>query len=272
MCWQLYWFWQCCFPVWSRLWQVNHGWSCADRLPVWCACRFIHLWANSWIVSDFRRRYIRSCASHYLLTVTNSPNSRYGRRRTVQLPVVLSLIFAIVAGVAPNFYIYIVSQFIAAIGLSGYRINSVVLGMKSGFMTRLLWFLNGHKHKHVIILFVLALQWFWCLNCLCSYWMDWGQSKVLRPLSGPVVWSSWKVCYGWSGLCYSWLENSTICFGRRPGHRIVVHMVCVIYSFFFLTPQCCICTLTPCLVKPGQIRFLNLYLGFIRLVLFHIMR
>ncbi|XP_036939386.1 solute carrier family 22 member 13-like isoform X2 [Acanthopagrus latus] len=51
----------------------------------------------------------------------------YGRRRTVQLPVVLSLISAIVAGVAPNFYIYIVSQFIAAIGLSGYRINSVVL-------------------------------------------------------------------------------------------------------------------------------------------------
>ncbi|KAM8727448.1 solute carrier family 22 member 13-like [Acanthopagrus schlegelii] len=51
----------------------------------------------------------------------------YGRRRTVQLPVVLSLIFAIVAGVAPNFYIYIVSQFIVGVGLSGYRINSVVL-------------------------------------------------------------------------------------------------------------------------------------------------
>ncbi|XP_073347982.1 solute carrier family 22 member 13-like [Pagrus major] len=51
----------------------------------------------------------------------------YGRRRTVQLPVVLLLIFVIVAGVAPNFYIYIVSQFIVGVGVGGYRINSVVL-------------------------------------------------------------------------------------------------------------------------------------------------
>uniref|UniRef100_A0A671YA48 Solute carrier family 22 member 13a n=1 Tax=Sparus aurata TaxID=8175 RepID=A0A671YA48_SPAAU len=51
----------------------------------------------------------------------------YGRRRTVQLPAVLSLISVIVAGVAPNFYIYIVSQFVVGAGLAGYRINSVVL-------------------------------------------------------------------------------------------------------------------------------------------------
>uniref|UniRef100_A0A671Y6X6 Solute carrier family 22 member 13a n=1 Tax=Sparus aurata TaxID=8175 RepID=A0A671Y6X6_SPAAU len=56
--------------------------------------------------------------------------------RTVQLPAVLSLISVIVAGVAPNFYIYIVSQFVVGAGLAGYRINSVVLGMKPGYMTK----------------------------------------------------------------------------------------------------------------------------------------
>lgn len=53
---------------------------------------------------------------------------RYGRRRTTQLPVVLALIFGIVAGLSPNLYFYAVSQFIIAATLGGYRINSIVLG------------------------------------------------------------------------------------------------------------------------------------------------
>lgn len=69
--------------------------------------------------------------------------------------------------------------------------------------------------------------------------MDWGHSKVVCPLSGPDDCSSWTVCFGWSGLCYSWLENSTICFGRRPGLCTFVHMVCVVFTItlFFLTSQ-----------------------------------
>uniref|UniRef100_A0A3Q3BMB4 Solute carrier family 22 member 13a n=1 Tax=Kryptolebias marmoratus TaxID=37003 RepID=A0A3Q3BMB4_KRYMA len=55
------------------------------------------------------------------------PIADYGRRRSTQLPVVLLLIFVIVAGVSPNFESYIASQFIVGAALGGYRINSVVL-------------------------------------------------------------------------------------------------------------------------------------------------
>ncbi|KAM9349643.1 solute carrier family 22 member 13-like [Symphorus nematophorus] len=51
----------------------------------------------------------------------------YGRRRTTQLPVVLLLIFVMVAGVSPNFYIHVVAQFIVGAAIAGYRVNSVVL-------------------------------------------------------------------------------------------------------------------------------------------------
>ncbi|XP_035527309.1 solute carrier family 22 member 13 [Morone saxatilis] len=51
----------------------------------------------------------------------------YGRRRTTQLPVVLLLIFLTIAGVSPDFYVYMVSQFMVGAALGGYRINSIVL-------------------------------------------------------------------------------------------------------------------------------------------------
>ncbi|XP_076601348.1 solute carrier family 22 member 13-like [Chaetodon auriga] len=51
----------------------------------------------------------------------------YGRRRPTQLLVVLLQVFIIVVGIAPNFYIYVVSQIIVGVAFGGYRINSVVL-------------------------------------------------------------------------------------------------------------------------------------------------
>ncbi|XP_015249474.1 PREDICTED: solute carrier family 22 member 13-like [Cyprinodon variegatus] len=51
----------------------------------------------------------------------------YGRKKTTQLPVVLLVIFVIVAGVSPNIHVYNVSQFIVGAALGAYRMNSIVL-------------------------------------------------------------------------------------------------------------------------------------------------
>ncbi|KAM9720112.1 solute carrier family 22 member 13 isoform 3-T3 [Menidia menidia] len=51
----------------------------------------------------------------------------YGRRRTTQIPIVLLLAFSAAAGLAPNFAVYMASQFVVGAALGGYRINSVVL-------------------------------------------------------------------------------------------------------------------------------------------------
>uniref|UniRef100_A0A3P8U338 Solute carrier family 22 member 13a n=1 Tax=Amphiprion percula TaxID=161767 RepID=A0A3P8U338_AMPPE len=55
------------------------------------------------------------------------PVAEFGRRRSTLLPAVLMVIFVIVVGVSPNFYVYLVTQFIAAAALGGYRMNSTVL-------------------------------------------------------------------------------------------------------------------------------------------------
>ncbi|XP_056148670.1 solute carrier family 22 member 13-like [Lampris incognitus] len=50
-----------------------------------------------------------------------------GRKRITQITVILLLIFTIITGLSPNLHVYMVSQFIAAAALGGYRINAPVL-------------------------------------------------------------------------------------------------------------------------------------------------
>ena len=54
--------------------------------------------------------------------------SRIGRKRAIQIPTVLLMIFIVAAGFCPNYYLYIVTQFMSGVGMGGYRVNSIVLG------------------------------------------------------------------------------------------------------------------------------------------------
>uniref|UniRef100_A0A667YZD5 Solute carrier family 22 member 13a n=1 Tax=Myripristis murdjan TaxID=586833 RepID=A0A667YZD5_9TELE len=48
----------------------------------------------------------------------------FGRKRATQIPAVVMLIFTVTTGFCPNFYLYLVSQFMVGIGYGGYRLNT----------------------------------------------------------------------------------------------------------------------------------------------------
>uniref|UniRef100_A0A667Z6Z8 Solute carrier family 22 member 13a n=1 Tax=Myripristis murdjan TaxID=586833 RepID=A0A667Z6Z8_9TELE len=50
----------------------------------------------------------------------------FGRKRATQIPAVVMLIFTVTTGFCPNFYLYLVSQFMVGIGYGGYRLNIVL--------------------------------------------------------------------------------------------------------------------------------------------------
>lgn len=104
---------------------------------------------------------------------------RYGRRRSTQLPVLLSLVFGVVAGLSPNLYFYLVSQFIIAATLGGYRINSIVLGMN-------LANLNFFYSLFTKLFIILAIFFFFLLLltlCAATEWIGVNKRSLAACLS-----------------------------------------------------------------------------------------
>ncbi|XP_061078623.1 solute carrier family 22 member 13 [Conger conger] len=51
----------------------------------------------------------------------------FGRKRAVQIPVVLMLIASVGSALSPNFYVYLAAQFIVGTSYGGYRVNYIIL-------------------------------------------------------------------------------------------------------------------------------------------------
>lgn len=167
---------------------------------------------------------------------------RYGRRRTTQLPVVLALIFGIVAGLSRNLYFYLVSQFIIAATLGGYRINSIVLGRN--FMSLFIFFKEWNYYYYFFFLTIFAI------DSACSDRMDWGQQKIIGRLFESGVCGSGAVCHSRPDLHRAWLEDSPVYPGRVPGLCAALHLVRLQCSFYLSVTLCCIWTSTHFLIMP----------------------
>ncbi|XP_005953275.2 solute carrier family 22 member 14-like [Haplochromis burtoni] len=55
----------------------------------------------------------------------------FGRKRATQIPAVLLSVFTVTTALCPNVYLYLVSLFLVGFGAGGYRVNSIILCMKS---------------------------------------------------------------------------------------------------------------------------------------------
>ncbi|KAL0966562.1 hypothetical protein UPYG_G00296820 [Umbra pygmaea] len=60
----------------------------------------------------------------------------FGRKRATQIPIVIMLIFTITTGLSPNFYLYLLFQFVAGISYGGFRVNCIVLATEWVGVTR----------------------------------------------------------------------------------------------------------------------------------------
>ncbi|XP_068196214.1 solute carrier family 22 member 13 [Antennarius striatus] len=80
----------------------------------------------------------------------------FGRKRATQVPVFLMAIFAAATGLAPNFYVYLASQFLVGIGYGGYRLNSVILATEWIGTCRRSWGACGTQLFGALGLSVLA--------------------------------------------------------------------------------------------------------------------
>ncbi|XP_035252436.1 solute carrier family 22 member 13 [Anguilla anguilla] len=59
-----------------------------------------------------------------------------GRKRAVQIPVVLMAISSVGSALSPNFYVYLAVQFIVGVSYGGYRVNCIILATEWIGMTK----------------------------------------------------------------------------------------------------------------------------------------
>lgn len=156
---------------------------------------------------------------------THIPSFRYGRRRSTQLPVLLALIFGVVAGLSPNFYFYLVSQFVIAATLGGFRMNSIVLGTN---LAHLHFTCSLFPKSFIFTLFFPPVA----VDFVCSDWMDWSYQEVIGGLFESGVCRSGTVSHRRLDLCHPRLENHPVRPRWDAGLCAAVHLVRNLFTFY----------------------------------------
>ncbi|XP_050986067.1 solute carrier family 22 member 13 [Labeo rohita] len=136
----------------------------------------------------------------------------FGRKRATQIPVVLMLIFTVVTGLSPNFYVYLASQFIVGVALGGFRINSIILATE--------WIGVAQRSYAACLSQVLAALGQVMFLAVVYYVRDWRLDQFI--MAGPFA---FVVIYIWfipeSGR---WL----LVRGRTPNAKEVIQKVAAI--------------------------------------------
>lgn len=147
------------------------------------------------------------------------------------------LIFTVVTGLSPYFYVYVISQFAIGVCYGGFRINCVILGMlhKSSFSVNdimkilMHWYCCLYHHDFV---FVVATEWTGVAqrsygSCLSQVLASLGQVVFLALI---YYYRNWRMCQfimaGPIGfvVLYIWyvLENSSYWRNSSPQNGNVI--------------------------------------------------
>ncbi|KAI2667536.1 Solute carrier family 22 member 13 [Labeo rohita] len=170
---------------------------------------------NGWVHNDtiYEATIVTDKPENVCLPPSNLAElERFGRKRATQIPVVLMLIFTVVTGLSPNFYVYLASQFIVGVALGGFRINSIILATE--------WIGVAQRSYAACLSQVLAALGQVMFLAVVYYVRDWRLDQFI--MAGPFA---FVVIYIWfipeSGR---WL----LVRGRTPNAKEVIQKVAAI--------------------------------------------
>uniref|UniRef100_A0A671NLI5 Solute carrier family 22 member 13a n=1 Tax=Sinocyclocheilus anshuiensis TaxID=1608454 RepID=A0A671NLI5_9TELE len=158
----------------------------------------------------------------------------FGRKRATQIPMVLMLIFTVVTGLAPNFYVYLASQFIVGIALGGFRINSIILATE--------WIGVAQRSYAACLSQVLAALGQVMFLAVVYYVRDWRLDQFIMagPLAFVVIYiwfipesARWLLVRGRTTDAKELIQKAAAINKRTVPDSLLIHRETFVFKLFF---------------------------------------